>query len=67
MNNVPPDVSAAEISTNVFRMPVGRGVTGRVTTQTVFHAPSSPTVPDTVESSAVQSAEAEDRLPTPDS
>jgi hypothetical protein len=67
MNNVPPDVSAAEISTNAVQMPIGRGATGRVTTQTVSHAPSSPRVPDGVESSIVQSAEAEDWLPTPDS
>jgi hypothetical protein len=67
MKKVPPNASAAEISTNAVQMPIGRGATGRVATQTVFHAPSSPTVPDTFESSAVQSAEAEDRLPTPDS
>jgi hypothetical protein len=36
MNNVPPDASAAEISTNAVQKPIGRGATGRVPTQTVL-------------------------------
>ena len=67
LEDMPPNAAATEISPNVLQMPIGRGFAGRVTTQTVFQAPSTPAVPDGLESPTVQSAKAEDQLPTPDS
>ena len=66
LEDMPPNAAATEISPNVLQMPIGRGFAGRVTTQTVFQAPSTPAVPAGVDSSTVQSAKAEDQLPTPD-